>query len=356
MKKHQKLLLATTLLAGTLAAPLLAAPVTSAQTVTQATVWKNTMSQTSNKYWGVGIAEQQTNLGSTTKFTNGRAYLKITVTAKPSTVPMYPNVCFWRDQGSQGDSNFLKNKWETCAPTQKNGTGTGVYAISKPGTYYFDLGQPNTWWTLPGPAPRGPGWDWSKQASRGRIMLKDARHADHSTRPIFMEKACGKYCYKPLSDLGNHIPVTMNSELIFVANGAKLQCPSDWSSPLCTGGSLPPTPTTPTTTPTTPTTTPTTPTTKPPTPTTPPTGGSLTVNAAATTGGFTATANLTGATQYQFRYKLASTQQWIWDQTRLNTVTVTGLTAGKQYDLQVRAYINKQWQTVWTSTTVTPTS
>ena len=64
---------------------------------------------------------------------------------------------------------------------------------------------------------------------------------------------------------------------------------------------------------------------------------------------------MSGATQYQFRYKLATAQQWTWDQTRANTVTVTGLVSGKKYDVEVRAYVNKKWQTVWTSTVVTPT-
>lgn len=81
----------------------------------------------------------------------------------------------------------------------------------------------------------------------------------------------------------------------------------------------------------------------------------LQISATALARGFTATAGVSGATQYQFRYKLATAQQWTWDQTRANTVTVTGLVSGKKYDVEVRAYVNKKWQTVWTSTVVTPT-
>jgi hypothetical protein len=103
---------------GLLAAALVVVPAASISQAagTQTTVWKASgLQQTASTYW-------EPPLGSTTTHTNGRAYIKITVTSKPSTKSVQPAVCFWRDEGT------TKNKYETCAGTNNVAfTGTGTF-------------------------------------------------------------------------------------------------------------------------------------------------------------------------------------------------------------------------------------
>ena len=175
----------------------------------QVTVWKASgLSQTASEYW-------QPPLSTTTKFTDGRAFIKITVTSKPSNKTVQPAVCFWRDEGA------TKNKYETCA-------GTNGVTFTGTGTFYVDLGTPQSWWKKNGV------YDWSKEASRGRIMIKNPG----TSGKLLLASRCGAACYPGgLSALSPHVPITMSSELIFVAKGQKLACPSDWNTPLCgTGG------------------------------------------------------------------------------------------------------------------------
>ena len=317
------------------AAALVAVPAASITQAagTQTTVWKASgLQQTNSTYW-------EPPLGSTTTFTNGNAYIKISVTSKPSTKQVQPAVCFWRDEGA------TKNKYETCAST--NGvTFTGT------GTFYIDLGTPNSWWKKNGV------YDWSKQASRGRIMIKNPG----TSGKLLLSSRCGAACY-PGSDLNQHVPITMSSELIFVAKGEKLSCPSDWNTPLCGsggggGGTTPPPPAPSTTAkPTTTTTAPggggggTTPT----TPTAPPSSAATpTIEVTPGNGSLAVRWDHPQADLFQFRYKATNTEKWEWDKAaKTNARTVSGLVNGKQYDVEVRAYFNGKWNP-WGSTVASP--
>jgi hypothetical protein len=219
-------------------------------------------------------------------------------------------------------------------------------AFTGTGTFYIDLGTPTTWWKKNGV------YDWSKQASRGRIMIKNPG----TTGKLLLSSRCGDACYDG-SDLNQHIPITMSSELIFVAKGEKLACPSDWNTPLCGSGGGGGETTTTTTTTTVPggggTTTTTT--------SIPPGGGSVTVPATATTPRVTVTPGVRSlattwshpvAKLFQFRYKADGTSQWNWiAPTRSLSETVSGLASGQRYRVEVRAYVNGSWKG-WASVSV----
>ncbi len=318
---------------GLAAAALVVVPAASVSQAagTQNTVWKaNGLQQTSSQYW-------EPTLGSTTSNTNGRAFIKITVTSKPSSKAVQPAVCFWRDEGS------TKNKYETCA-------GTNGVTFTGTGTFYIDLGTPNTWWKKNGV------YDWSKQASRGRIMIKNPG----TSGKLLLSSRCGQACY-PGNDLNQHIPITMSSELIFVAKGEKLSCPSDWNTSLCGtgggGGGTTPPPTNPPPTTAPPTTAP--PTTSPgggtPTTTAPSSGSATpTIDVTAGNGSFAVAWDHPQADLFQFRYKATNTQKWEWDRpAKTNARTVTGLVNGQRYDVQVRAYFDGKWNP-WGSTVASP--
>ena len=312
---------------GLAAAALVVVPVASITQAagTQTTVWKASgLQQTASTYW-------EPPLGSTTSNTNGRAYIKISVTSKPSNKTVQPAVCFWRDEGT------TKNKYETCAGTN-NVTFTGT------GTFYIDLGTPNSWWKKNGV------YDWSKQASRGRIMIKNPG----TTGKLLLSSRCGEACYQG-SDLNQHIPITMSSELIFVPQGEKLACPSDWNTPLCGSGGGGGGGTTTTTTTVKPGTTTTT--VKPGTTTTTTApSGAATPSIDVTPGNGSLAIRWTHpqADLFQLRYKATNTQKWVWSPAaKTNARTVSGLVNGQQYNIEVRAYFDKKWN-AWGSTIASP--
>ncbi len=96
----------------------------------------------------------------------------------------------------------------------------------------------------------------------------------------------------------------------------------------------------------------------------PPGGGEVSVPGSATTPSITvtpadqrltATWDHPSATKFQFRYKTASSASgWKWDAaTTQKTRTVTGLTNGTAYDIQVRILLGGIWQD-WNTATATP--
>jgi hypothetical protein len=314
----RKLTMGFALVAGLLVTPQVSS---SASASTQITVWKGTnLQQTASTYW-------EPPLNATTRFTDGRAFVKISVTGKPSNKEVQPAVCFWRDEGT------TRNKYETCAAT--NGvTFTGT------GTFYIDLGTPQSWWKKNGV------YDWSKQASRGRIMIKNPG----TSGKLLLASRCGQACYPGgLEALSPHVPITMSGELIFVAKGQKLACPSDWNTPLCGtggGGGTTPPPTTP------PPTTPPSPTTPPPT-TPPPTSG-LDVTITPGDRSLAVAWSDPVAKRFQVRYRQAGTSGYEWFPSETtNGRTITGLVNGRAYEVEVRKYVHPNWQP-WSTFSGTP--
>jgi hypothetical protein len=293
----------------------------------QISVWNATgLSQTSSSYWEPPL-NQPANYTLPPDYANGQAYIRINVTSKPSTKEVQPAICFWR----HGTTRF---QFETCARTN------GV-TFTRTGTFYIALGSPDSWWKKNGT------WSWATPASVGRIMIKNPG----TNGKLLLSSKCGQACYDG-NDLEQHVPIVMDSELIFVGKGKTLNppaswrggCPSAWS-PACSGGD-------------TTTTTVASPTNTDP----PPTAGSTTVPGTATTPTVTVTPGPSSlavtwshpnARQFQLRYKATNVSSWIWDQPAQTTSrTITGLTSGRRYDVQVRAYIGGQWQG-WTSAVAT---
>jgi hypothetical protein len=176
-----------------------AANLPAATTSSQVTVWSGTDSQTANSYWEPTL-RQPANYVSPVNYAGGSAQIKIVIESKPSARPMKAMVCFWRHAAT-------KFQYETCR-------SAGVFTTK--GTYRVALPAPTSWWK------KGGTYDWTKQASVGRIML-----VDPNTGKIFMNSKCGKACYTG-ADLGSHVPVRMSSQLIFVAKGATFQPPPGW--------------------------------------------------------------------------------------------------------------------------------
>jgi hypothetical protein len=176
-----------------------AANLPAATTSSQVTVWSGTDSQTANSYWEPTL-RQPANYVSPVNYAGGSAQIKIVIESKPSARPMKAMVCFWRHAAT-------KFQYETCR-------SAGVFTTK--GTYRVALPAPTSWWK------KGGTYDWTKQASVGRIML-----VDPNTGKIFMNSKCGKACYTG-GDLGSHVPVRMSSQLIFVAKGATFQPPPGW--------------------------------------------------------------------------------------------------------------------------------
>jgi hypothetical protein len=295
----------------------------------QITVWKASDSQTFDTYWEPTL-NQPSNYTRDPDYANGLAYLKINVTAKPSSKTVQPAVCFWR----HGDKRF---QYETCARTD-------AVTFTSTGTFYVALGAPSSWWVKPG------GWTWATPASVGRIMIKNPG----TSGALLLGKNCGAACYTG-SDLNDHIPIAMDSELIFVAKGKSLTPPTDWQSgcptawsPLCRGGGGGGGGT--------PTTTTTTTTTQPPT-------GVISVPGSATTPSVRVTPSRTSlalewnhptAKLYQLRVKPTSASAYSWYQpSRATSTTVSGLAGAKSYTVQVRAYLNGAWQSWNTAVAVT---
>jgi hypothetical protein len=166
---------------------------------TQVTIWSGTDSQMTNSYWEPAL-RLPANSVSPVNYAGGSAQIKIVIESKPSARPMKALVCFWRHAAT-------KFQYETCR-------SAGVFTTT--GTYRVALPAPTSWWK------KGGTYDWTKQASVGRIMLTDP-----NTGKIFMNSKCGKACYTG-GDLASHVPVRMTSQLIFVAKGATFRPPAGW--------------------------------------------------------------------------------------------------------------------------------
>lgn len=177
----------------------------------QFTLFDATDSQTSSSYYQPSFSSPA-NWSTPDNFYGGTAYWRVQVMSKPSSLPTLMQVCMWRQSYAI----------ETCSgytPT-----------ITDEGTFWVKLGAPQNWWKKNG--------NWSPvRPDVVRIMVKDK-----ASGRLMQRSSCGAYCY-PRSDLDNHVPIQINSQLIVVAKGAALQppskwvgsCPSSWS-PGCTGG------------------------------------------------------------------------------------------------------------------------
>lgn len=207
MRKVKLVLLVAAMAAGTLVGS--EAPVGA---VTQQFTWfDQALVHDKDRYAELTSPAQVSNWTSPVNWAGGRVYMRMQITAKPSTKAVDAQVCVWRNSFAE----------ETCSPKHRY-TSTGVQ--------WVDLGVPNNWWKKNGT------WSWASPFSPVRIMMKDA-----ATQKLLMSSRCGASCYTG-TDLANHVPISLTASAIVVAPGATLAPPSSWAgcptawSPACPGG------------------------------------------------------------------------------------------------------------------------
>ena len=154
-----------------------------------------------NAYWQPPVV-QPANYVAPANFRDGRVLMRLEIGSKPSAMPLQAALCFWR----HGAAKF---QWETCAPSRRA-------AFSTPGVSYVDFGPPAGWWKKNGV------YDWARQASIIRIMLKDP-----ATGRLMVTSNCGRACY-PAVDIDQHVPIASRAEVILVAKGATFTPPAHW--------------------------------------------------------------------------------------------------------------------------------
>ncbi len=163
------------------------------------------------------VPNQPVNYLSPANYRDGKAYLRVVVSGKPSTKPLWLHICMWRHRSSAG-GQLIKFYWETCS----NGT---LATITTNKTYYFDINSFGSWWKKNG------SWDYTQQASDIRPLLKDP-----VTGKLMYTRNCATTCYER-PDIDNHLPFSMSIDFIMVRQGSTLKppatwkgCPKTWSS------------------------------------------------------------------------------------------------------------------------------
>lgn len=206
----------SSLLALATAAGSLASSVTPASaSATQFTLFDEHLVHTAEAL-GNPTLSSPTNWVSPVNYAQGRGFLRLEITSKPSLKPTRVQMCMWRARMSI----------ETCTP--------GL-VLSTTGVYWIDLQRPAGWWK------KNANWDFNIQPEVARIMFKDAADLDQ----LLMSKRCGAYCYKG-PDLAQHVPIGYRASVVFVAEGQTLVPPAGWSgcpgswSPLCTSPGVSP--------------------------------------------------------------------------------------------------------------------
>ena len=151
---------------------------------------------------------------SPVNYAGGRAYLRLEIVSKPTSINMAAQACFWY-QYTPG--KFDKYE-ETCS------TPEGLMQFTDEGLYYYEIQPPSTWWSQNGSSNITGKFDWGKKPHVGRIMFKDLK-----TKTLFFEERCGSACWSG-GDARLHTPVVFNVELIFVEKGKSFTPPSDWNN------------------------------------------------------------------------------------------------------------------------------
>ena len=152
---------------------------------------------------------------SPVNYADGRAYVRLEITSKPTSINMAAQVCFWYQYTPGSFSNQYE---ETCTGPE------GLMQFQNEGLWYYEIEAPSKWWSQNGASNRTGQFDWGKRPHVGRIMFKDLK-----TKTLFFEKRCGSACWSG-GDARDHTPVTFNVSLIFVEKGKSFTPPSDWNN------------------------------------------------------------------------------------------------------------------------------
>lgn len=206
MKPFRVVLAGLALAGATVAAAVsVGGPASAAAPNRQFTLFDTTQTHQAGKYWTAPWSSPA-NWISPVNYAEGRAYLRMEVVSKPSSIEMWPQVCMWRNNYTQ----------ETCARR---------VPIRDEGVYWADLGSIRNWWK------KGSSYPLNVKPDIVRILLKDP-----VSKLLFNNAKCGSVCY-PRGDLNQHVPVTIKATMIFVAKGSTLNppaswtgCPASWSS------------------------------------------------------------------------------------------------------------------------------
>ncbi|MBW2527879.1 MAG: hypothetical protein JRI23_27100, partial [Deltaproteobacteria bacterium] len=178
----------------------------------QLTLFSQTAQDTASTYWtidkplgGFRIAD---------KYASGNAYLRFEVTQKPTSIEIFPQVCFWRwDPDAE-----CSNRWQVFAETCSS---QSAFSYTQPTVMYVSLGTPASWWQKSSPA-----WDYSLPFDAMRILQK----AEHSgDKYLLQDSSCGSACWPISGGAAAHMPITITAELILVAAGATFVTPGHWT-------------------------------------------------------------------------------------------------------------------------------
>jgi len=142
--------------------------------------------------------------GPVAQYKEGKAYLCMDVTSKPTSYEVGAQVCIWHYHPGLG---------EACSWADQT-------RFTDEGTSYFDMGKPSEWWS--GEA----GVDWSVNMSEWqdmRILIRDPANG------MCQFRASGPGA---CSNIGAHLPILFHVTLYLVAEGDRLAAPAGWECPL----------------------------------------------------------------------------------------------------------------------------
>ena len=184
------------------------AAITPAAAETQRTIFAvNGIARKDQYIWPV--LNQPLNYLTPANYREGKSYLRVVVSGKPSTKALWVHICMWRHRQGPGIPT-IKFYWETCSSGSKA-------PITTNGTYYFDIGNFGSWWK------KGGTWDYTKEASDIRPLLKDP-----ITGKLMYTKSCATTCYQ-LPDIDTHVPFNLTIDFIMVSQGRTLTPPTSWT-------------------------------------------------------------------------------------------------------------------------------
>ncbi len=178
----------------------------------QVTFFKQAMTDTATAYWEVPKPKGGFRMAD--KYAQGNAYLRLEVTSKPTSIEVFPQVCFWRwDPTAE-----CKDRWKTFAETCSS---QSAFSYKSTSVSYVSLGTPSKWWQKASPA-----WNYGLPWDAMRVLQK-AEQA--GSKYLLQDGSCGSACWPVAGGAAAHMPINMSGELILVAAGKAFQKPAHWT-------------------------------------------------------------------------------------------------------------------------------
>jgi len=178
----------------------------------QVTFFKQEMQDTAAGYWE--IPKPKGGFRMAAKYAQGNAYLRLEVASKPTSIEVFPQVCFWRWEPTAACPERWKVFAETCS-------SQSAFSYTSTSVSYVSLGAPSQWWKKASPA-----WSYALPWDALRILQK----ADYNgTKYLLQDGSCGSACWPVAGGAAAHLPITMAGELVLVAQGKSFQTPTHWT-------------------------------------------------------------------------------------------------------------------------------